>query len=193
MPTAPSGYIWLKGALARLGPLLIGSGWIAELTRRERWLVENHAPITPGPIAYIRDIRALFPHDERDELGAALNRDRKMRSQHEQAEEWLSDRDLLFEGDDGKGTVVPIAGFEAALKEDGLLAMEVAAQASASANTTPQRRKNTKLAAVTAFIAEEYPDGLPAGLTYKQIVLAFEAKTHITVSERVVSRSLGGK
>jgi hypothetical protein len=42
MPTIPSGYISLEKAKAKLGPLLIGKGWIGELTARERWLVDKH-------------------------------------------------------------------------------------------------------------------------------------------------------
>jgi hypothetical protein len=122
MPTIPSGYISLEKAKAKLGPLLIGKGWIGELTARERWLVDKHNK-NPRHIVYVSSTGGIpWLPSNGSELEVALYRDSTMLSQHEQAEEWLDDRELLFEiaGDDEVVEFVPDQLFEDALRVAGL-------------------------------------------------------------------------
>lgn len=112
-------YIPLNEAIARLGPALIGDGWIARLTRREQWLVDQHHGnmIIPGGARYV-SVGITFPHDELTEVGRALNRAETMNSQWEQARDWLTDFDLieLRNGDE----MVSVSRFDSALVGDGL-------------------------------------------------------------------------
>jgi hypothetical protein len=55
----------------------------------------------------------------------------------------------------------------------------------------PAGRKKMKRDEVASFIAKNYPDGVPAGITGKTIARDIQAKTGLPVSERTVRRALG--
>jgi hypothetical protein len=125
VPTIPVGYISLADAKSKLGLKLIGQGWIENLTARESWLVDKHnkgssSAIISGRVTCMSTSGVPFPFHQ-TELGAALTRDETMRSQHEQVEEWLEYRELIFEEDHGDEVIafVPLKRFEAELRAAG--------------------------------------------------------------------------
>jgi hypothetical protein len=50
----------------------------------------------------------------------------------------------------------------------------------------------TKCDAVASFLAERYPDGIPPGMTQKEIARQFELEKKVRVDPRTVRRALGG-
>jgi hypothetical protein len=50
----------------------------------------------------------------------------------------------------------------------------------------------TKCDAVASFLAERYPDGIPPGMTQKEIAHQFELEKKVRVDPRTVRRALGG-
>jgi hypothetical protein len=64
----------------------------------------------------------------------------------------------------------------------------------ATAETTPCRVQiATKRDKLSSWIAEQYPQGIPAGTTAKAIAQEFRGATNISVGERTVRRALGRK
>jgi len=122
MPMIPAEHISLEDAISKLGPVLMGSEWIDKLTAREQWLVDKYNSDSVSGSSIVRG-HIHYPDTEgnqifsKNESGNALRRDETMRSQHEQAEEWLGERGLLYETDDGTTcvTCVPCKAFGVAL------------------------------------------------------------------------------
>ena len=116
-----------EDAVAQLGPLLVGADWIEKLTERENWLVRRYDPfgcanagLLMGGGASIRFVGSggrpftAGLTGIAAEAAKAHERNETMLSQHEQAEEWLAENDLLFEMGD-ETSCVPAERFATAI------------------------------------------------------------------------------
>ena len=56
----------------------------------------------------------------------------------------------------------------------------------------PSIPKSTKLKAVSDFLDETYPEGIPAGLSDKEIARLIEDETKVTISPRTIRRARSG-
>jgi hypothetical protein len=82
------------------------------------------------------------------------------------------------------------AQIQSSTPKDVRPALSRARPSSQSGAVTP---KQTKPEAVKSFIDEKYPDGIPAGVTMKDLARMVKEEKNITLSTRSVSRGLGRK
>jgi hypothetical protein len=75
----------------------------------------------------------------------------------------------------------------------GTYASTAAAAEQPAISTAPTRSQQTKIEAARSWIAEKYPNSIPAGVTVKFLVRALQQETQITVNERTMRRALGRK
>jgi hypothetical protein len=108
-----------------------------------------------------------------------------------QAELALSVEDITLNADEIRlpsGKI--LAAARASPLGGGIAIKDQAASSSQAGAVTP---KQTKREAVKSFIDERYPNGIPAGVTMKDLARMVKKEKNITVSPRTVSRALGRK
>jgi hypothetical protein len=84
----------------------------------------------------------------------------------------------------------PLAQIQSSTPKDDGPSPSRARSLSQTGAVTP---KQTKLEVVKSFIEEKYPNGIPAGITMKDLARMIKKEKNITLSTRSVSRGLGRK